>query len=102
MSKKKPVDLALPADYQLVIEDGKAVIARDFFPDLSASNFDDDWAAVTIKFRPYFWLHTLLLETSTVNSNHCTALSTVPNRKAWLFEAQNDIMGKIFREWRMR
>ena len=46
--------MAMPHDYPMKENGGKAIISRDFFPTMCPSQLNDDWATKTIKFRPWF------------------------------------------------
>ena len=57
-------------EYSLVLRDGKAVIDKDFFPKLSPVKFTDKWAAITVKFSPYFQMDAQIKGTTRVDDLH--------------------------------
>ena len=94
--RKKEVDPELPSEYVLTVVEGVAMIPTNFYPDVSPSALTEDWARLTLKFRPYFKLHTESEVTGRVDPDHCTADQNHANRQAWLNEQTHDILGKEF------
>ena len=88
---------SLPAEYKLVLKEGKAVLPCDFFPTLSPAKLTEEWAAMTVKFHPYFLEDTMLPGTSTVDPKHSSGENNPHNRQAWLKLVVNEILGNEFR-----
>jgi hypothetical protein len=73
MSNTTHVNLQLLTGYALVVKDENAVINRNFFPKLSPSKFNDEWAAMTIKFCPNFKTDAQIRGKTRVDSQHIFA-----------------------------
>ena len=52
-AKKKPTKLVMLRDYEIALNGKKVVISRDFFSTMCPSQLNGDWAAITVKFRPW-------------------------------------------------
>ena len=99
MSKKNPpAPLVLPRDYgPILLVDEKAEICRDFFPTLCPSQLDLDWAALTVKYAPYFTKSAVSPATRVVNANHVSGKNTPVSRTNWLRLVQEEVFAKRFR-----
>ena len=93
---EKTKDIKMPDEYTLATnEEGNAILPRDFLPTMSVSKLTDDWASMTVQYRPYF----------STNKVRGTVLddslgrNTAENRKQWIKEIQNEIFGNKFKDW---
>ena len=89
--------MANPTRYPLQMKNGKAMIVRDFFPTLSSIKLDEEWAANTVSYRPYF-VSSALGTDGIVDGNHECGLSNNANIRLWLNQVQNDILGRRYRD----
>ena len=98
MSKKNPPPpLDLPSDYGPIVSvDGKAEICRDFFPTVCPSQLDLNWAALSVKYAPYFTKSAVSPATRVVNENHVSGKNTPEGRTNWLRLVKEEVLGKIF------
>ena len=83
--------------YNIVLRGTKAVIDRDFFPTCIPSQLDDEWAARTVHFRPFF--EPTAMESGIVNQDHACGKNTPANVAMWKKMAHNVILGKTYREY---
>ena len=80
MSKKKddkqqplPSRQVLPKTYLPVeLENGNAVIPRDFFVPMCPKKLTDDWAVLSIALAPFFETDAINNDTNFVDANHAT------------------------------
>ena len=86
----------MPTDYKLVLNGNNAVISRDFFPTMCPSQLNGDWAAITIKFRPWFEQCAINPVTKVVTSNHDIAENNGAGRNLWLKIIQVEVLGKQY------
>ena len=70
-----------PDKYNIVLRGNKAVIDRDFFPTCVPSQLDDEWAARTVHFRPFF--EPTAMESGIVNQDHAFGKKTPANVALW-------------------
>jgi len=90
----------MPRDYGPVEErDGMAVIPRDFFPTMCPLALNDDWAAITIKYRPYFDSRAVTPGTGLVVADHPLSINNEDGRKQWLSFVQQEVLGKRYRDY---
>jgi hypothetical protein len=82
--KNEPTKMEMPTDYELALNGNKAVICRDFFPTMCPSQLNGDWAAITIKYRPWFEKCAINPVSKVVNSNHKISENNEAGRKSWL------------------
>ena len=68
-------------EYSLVLREGKAVIDKDFFPKFSPVKFTDEWAAITVKFSPYFQTDAQIKGTTKVDDLHYSGRYFLENRE---------------------
>ena len=86
-------------EYSLVLREGKAVIDKDFFPHLSPSKFTDEWAAMTVKFSPYFLKEARFDGSTKVNEQHYSGRNVPEYREKWLEFVRNEVLGTKYRQW---
>ena len=88
---------SLPNSYPVEInkDSDNVILCRDFFPTMCPNNLDDEWAALTVKFRPFFaktaWTG------SQVNAKHHCGKNTKENRDDWLKFVRKDVLGKDYK-----
>lgn len=88
-------------NYGEPIEDeaGNAFISRDFFLYVSPRKYDDEWAAATIKYHPYFKPSHYGDGGTTVMRNHRGLTRNIAEHKnAWLDLVRKDVFGNVFKE----
>ena len=90
--------MEMPTDYELAINGNNAVICRDFFPTMCPSQLNGDWAAITIKFRPWFEACAINRVSKVVNPNHEIAENNDVGRQSWLKKIQVEVLGKQYRD----
>ena len=90
--------MEMPTDYELALNGNKAVICRDFFPTMCPSQLNGDWAAITIKYRPWFEKCAINPVSKVVNSNHKISENSEAGRKSWLKKIQVEVLGKQYRD----
>ena len=94
-----PARRVLPDSYlPMEIDDGNAVISRDFWAVMSPNKLTDDWAVKSVPFAPFFELSAIDSSTKVVNTNHQTGKNTLAVRKAWLTKVTKIIFGKKYRD----
>ena len=59
---------------------------------------NSDWAAITIKFRPWFEKCAIDPVTKIINANHEIAENNDVGRKSWLKKIQDEVLGKQYRD----
>ena len=94
---RKGTAMAMPHDYPMKENGGKAIISRDFFPTMCPSQLNDDWATKTIKFRPWFEKSAVDQITKIVRADHETAENNKEGRVSWLEKVQKEIFGKQYK-----
>ena len=80
--KNEPTKMEMPTDYELALNGSKAVICQDFFPTRCPSQLNGDWAAITIKYRPWFEKCAINPVSNVVNSNHKISENSEAGRKS--------------------
>ena len=86
--------MKLPTDYDLVINaNGYAVLPRDFVPCMSVSSLTDDWASLTVKFRPFF-----PKKKGMGGGADACGRNNKANRDRWRGEIKDVIFGKKFKD----
>jgi len=94
-----PPPLRVLPDYlPMEIDNGNAVIPRDFWAVMSPNKLTDDWAVKSVTFAPFFELSAIDSSTKVVNTNHQTGENTLAVRKAWLSKVTKIIFGKKYRD----
>ena len=95
--KKEPIKLFMPRDYEIMLKGDKVVTSRDFFPTMCPRQLNSDWAATTIKLRPWFEKCAIDPVTKIVNDNHEIAENNDAGRKSWLKKIQDEVLAKQYR-----
>ena len=80
-------------EYLLVLREGKAVIDKDFFPNLSPVKFTDEWASMTVKFSPYFLKEARFDGSTKVDDKHYSGRNLPEYRENWLEFVRNEVLG---------
>ena len=106
MSKKKddkqqplPPRQVLPKTYLPVeLENGNAIIPRDFFISMCPNKLPDDWVVLSVALALYFETAAIGSNTNVVNTNQPTGKNTLGVWKAWLHKVMKIIFGNQYRD----
>ena len=90
--------MEMPTDYELALKGNNVVVCRDFFPTMCPNQLNGDWAAITIKFHPWFEACAINRVSKVVNANHVIAENNDVGRKSWLKKIQVEVLGKQYRD----
>ena len=93
-----PPPRVLPDYLPMEIDNGNAVIPRDFWAVMSPNKLTDDWAVKSVTFAPFFELSEIDRSTEVVNTNHQMGENALVVRKAWLSKVTKIIFGKKYRD----
>ena len=61
------------------------------------NHLNDNWAVLTVKYRPYFEKSAVARSTGLVDPKHCSGNNTPGNREAWISFVQKEVFGEEYK-----